>query len=198
MDAELEPFAINHPEAARREKARDWFDRALDYACAIDAGHLTALPGMPYGDDAMTVANEELAWRVGRAEARGISFGVEAHVGSSEPSPAEALAMIRAVPGLTLTLDYTHFAHQGVSDEDVEPMIEYASHFHARGGCKGRLQSSFKENAIDYDRIVTAMCKMNYAGWIGVEYIWIDWERCNECDNLSETILFRNFFRNHA
>jgi len=25
--------------------------------------------------------------------------------------------------------------------------------------------------------------------------VWIDWEHCNECDNLSETILFRNFFR---
>jgi len=106
--------------------------------------------------------------------------------------------MIRAVPGLTLTLDYTHSAHQGVSDKDVEPMIEYASHFHVRGGFKGRLQSSFRENAIDYGRIVTAMCKTNYAGWIGVEYVWIDWKRRNECDNLSETIFFRDFFRNHA
>jgi hypothetical protein len=28
-----------------------------------------------------------------------------------------------------------------------------------------------------------------------VEYVWIDWERCNECDNLSETILFRDYLR---
>ena len=28
-----------------------------------------------------------------------------------------------------------------------------------------------------------------------IEYVWIDWEHCNECDNLSETILFRDFFR---
>ena len=34
-----------------------------------------------------------------------------------------------------------------------------------------------------------------YAGWLGVEYVWIDWERCNECDNLSETILFRDYLR---
>ena len=36
-----------------------------------------------------------------------------------------------------------------------------------------------------------------YAGYIGVEYVWIDWEHCNEVDNLSETILFRDFFRSH-
>jgi hypothetical protein len=34
-----------------------------------------------------------------------------------------------------------------------------------------------------------------YQGWIGIEYIWLDWEHCNECDTLSETIRFRDFFR---
>ena len=47
-------------------------------------------------------------------------------------------------------------------------MVEQASHFHARG-------SRF-----------------------GIEYVWIDWEQCNECDNLSKTILFRDFFRSLA
>ena len=27
---------------------------------------------------------------------------------------------------------------------------------------------------------------------MGIEYVWIDWEHCNEVDNLSETILFRD------
>jgi hypothetical protein len=30
---------------------------------------------------------------------------------------------------------------------------------------------------------------------LGIEYVWIDWEHCNEVDNLSETILWRDFFR---
>ena len=32
----------------------------------------------------------------------------------------------------------------------------------------------------------------NTRGWIGVEYIWIDWEHCNESDNVSETIQLRD------
>jgi hypothetical protein len=32
-------------------------------------------------------------------------------------------------------------------------------------------------------------------GYLGIEYVWIDWEHCNEVDNLSETIRFRGFFR---
>jgi hypothetical protein len=35
----------------------------------------------------------------------------------------------------------------------------------------------------------------NYSGYVGVEYISIDWEHRNEVDNLSETILFRDFIR---
>jgi hypothetical protein len=57
------------------------------------------------------------------------------------------------------------------------------------------LQESFASNTIDYARVYAAMQETDYAGWIGIEYVWIDWEHCNECDNLSETILFRDFLR---
>ena len=45
------------------------------------------------------------------------------------------------------------------------------------------------------DRILRAMKQANYKGYIGVEYVWIDWEHCNEVDNLSETIQMRDYFR---
>jgi sugar phosphate isomerase/epimerase len=99
------------------------------------------------------------------------------------------------VPGLTLTLDYTHFTRLGMPDSAVEPLVKHASHFHVRGARKGRLQAPFKENAIDYARVLRAMRASNYKGYLGVEYVWIDWEHCNESDNLSETILFRDFLR---
>ena len=59
----------------------------------------------------------------------------------------------------------------------------------------GRLQVAFKDNVIDYRRMVEHAGEGDYEGWLGVEYVWIDWEQCNECDNLSETILFRDFLR---
>ena len=98
-------------------------------------------------------------------------------------------------PGLTLTLDYTHFTRIGIADEAIEPLVAHASHFHARAACKGRLQTSLKRNTIDYARVLRAMQASGYRGYVGVEYVWIDWEHCNEVDNLSETILMRDYLR---
>ena len=103
--------------------------------------------------------------------------------------------MVRGVPGLTLTLDYTHFTRIGLLDAEIEPLVAHASHFHVRGARQDRLQASFKDNTIDYARVLDAMRASRYRGYLGIEYVWIDWEHCNESDNLSETILFRDFLR---
>ena len=199
MNPSFIPYAINHPEAARRRRARDSFVRTLDYAAAAGAKHVTTLPGVHFETQARSVSwqrtRDELAWRVAEAERRGIVFGVEAHVGSIAPDPKTALRLVRDVPGLTLTLDYTHFTRVGLPDRASEPLIPYASHFHARGASKGRLQTAFPHNTIDYARVLHLMRKANYRGYVGVEYVWIDWEHCNEVDNLSESIQMRDFLR---
>ena len=199
LDPDFAACAVNHPEAARRDKARDWFRRTLDYAAACHSPHVTALPGVLFDEeaaaDSLQRCYEELAWRVEQSEAAGIVFGVEAHVGSIVPTPDQALQLLAAVARLTLTLDYTHFTRDGVRDTEIEPLVARASHFHARGACEGRLQCSLKDNSIDYGRVVELMESTGYSGYVGIEYVWIDWEHCNQNDNLSETILFRDFFR---
>ncbi len=199
MDPDFRAYAINHADAARRQKARDWFLRALDYANGCGCPHVTALPGVLFDNETVEESlhrcHDELAWRVGEAQKAGIIFGVEAHVGSLAPTPQAAQRLVEAVPGLTLTLDYTHFTRDGIADSEIEPLLEFASHFHARGARGGRLQCSFRENQIDYGRVINVMNQTGYSGFIGVEYVWIDWEHCNEVDNVSETVLFRDFFR---
>ncbi len=101
---------------------------------------------------------------------------------------------MKRVPELTLALDYTHFTRAGIPDSEIEPLLNWASHFHCRGARKGRLQTSFKDNVIDYAGVVRAMRATGYHGRICIEYVWIDWEHCNEVDNLSETIQYRDFF----
>ena len=46
-------------------------------------------------------------------------------------------ALVQNVPGLTLTLDYTHFTRAGLPDSAIEPLVAHASHFHARGARRG-------------------------------------------------------------
>ena len=200
MDPDFVPFAINQPDRARRQKARDWFERTLEYAAWLESPHVTTLPGVYFESDEPKDASwrrsqDELAWRVDRAKQHKLVFGVEAHVGSLAPDPAEALRLVDGVPGLTLTLDYTHFTRLGLPDSAAEPLLKHASHFHVRGARQGRLQCNFKDNTIDYGRVVKLLGALRYSGYLGIEYVWIDWEHCNECDNVSETVLFRDFLR---
>ncbi|HEV3137262.1 MAG TPA: TIM barrel protein [Pirellulales bacterium] len=199
--ADFVSLAPNHPDAKRRRKARDLFLRTLDFAEACQSPHVSALPGVHFDDEPRSASLartcDELAWRAEQANTRRIVFSVEAHVGSIASRPQQALELVKRTPGLTLTLDYTHFTKLGIADERIEPLVAHASHFHARGACKGRLQTSLKNNVIDYAGVLAAMQKVKYAGYVGIEYVWIDWEHCNEVDNLSETILLRDFFRSH-
>ena len=197
LDNDFSKYAINHPLASRRRKAREAFLKFLDYACGVGTKHVTTLPGVTFEDEARSLSwgrcCEELAWRVAETKKRKLTFGVEGHIGSISARPASIERLVEAVDGLTLTLDYTHFTYAGIADKAAEPLVQYASHFHVRGASKKRLQTSFKDNKIDYKRVVKVMRSTGYRGWLGIEYIWMDWEQCNETDNVSETILFRDY-----
>ncbi len=197
MDGDVASYAMNHPQASRRRKARDWFERTLEFASICNSKHITTTPGVFFEGhskaEALARARDELAWRVERAGSYKIILGVEPHIGSIVPRPRSALRFIPTVSGLTYTLDYGHFACKGIPDAEVEPLIAHASHFHVRGACLGWLQSSFEENTIDFARILKVMDETGYRGYLGLEYVWTVWGKCNMVDNLSETILFRDF-----
>ncbi|MBN8788766.1 MAG: sugar phosphate isomerase/epimerase [Terrimonas sp.] len=197
LDNDLAKFAINHPDANKRRFARAQFLKLIEYAQYAQAEHITCLPGMAFPEiespeDSVQRSYEELNWRVEQAGKTNLSFSIEAHVGSPYTKPADVLTLVKSVPGLYITLDYTHFIRNGYSQQETEILLPYANHFHARGAKAGRLQSSVAENIIDYGKIVQQLKAGNFEGWIGLEYIWIKWEQCNEADTLSETILLRD------
>jgi sugar phosphate isomerase/epimerase len=198
----FEENAVNHPDPAVRRRAEEFFYRTLEFAARCNAKHLTLLPGVHFAhetyDDSVKRCAEELAWRTTAAAKSGIAFAVEAHIGSIVPTPAQAKRLLESVPGLTLTLDYTHFTYQGLPDDAIEPLLAYASHFHARGACRGKLQAPLKENTIDYRRVLRAMKGVNYSGFVVLEYVWVDWMGCNQVDNLSETVLLRDLLCSSA
>src|SRR5215813_9679002 len=74
------PYAINHPQASRRRRARDWFLKTLDYAAACGAKHVTTLPGVRFEEepwtDSWARSVAELAWRVEQARHWRIVFSV--------------------------------------------------------------------------------------------------------------------------
>ncbi len=195
----FETIAVNHPDPEERRKSRELFLRMLEFTLRCNAGHMSGLPGMRWDDEPFETSlrrcADELAWRVEQARQIGVVFAVEAHLGSVVPTPQTAMQLVEMTPGLTLTLDYTHFTYQGYDDAQIEPLVRHASHFHARGACKGRLQAPRTENVIDYPRVVREMQRVGYTGYVGVEYVWQEWERNNEVDNVSESIMLRDQLR---
>ena len=189
--------ASNHPDEKVRKKSRERFLETLEFAAECGSKHVSALPGVNFKEepeeDSFKRCCDELLWRCDNAKKHGLVFGVEAHLGSIAQTPEETLRLLQNVPGLTLTLDYTHFTKVGIPDAEIEPLIKYASHFHARGAAKNKLQTGLKENIIDYARVIVVMKETNYSGTIGIEYTWNEWEGCNKTDNVSETILLRDF-----
>jgi sugar phosphate isomerase/epimerase len=198
---DFETLAPNHPDADERAKARALFADALELAARIEAPGMTMLPGISWPgqsvQDSMTRAAEELQWRAERAAHLGLRFSVEPHIGSIVSTPEAVSQLLDLAPGLELTLDYTHFVAQGIPEHRVDPLIARARHFQARGARPGRAQCAMKDSTISYERIVDQMIASGYDGYIAIEYVWIEWEGMNECDNLSETVLLREKLLTH-
>jgi len=195
-DNDFSVYAINHTDKKRRDFARDWYLKTLEYASHLNSKHATVLPGVEISGDYQTDfdrAVDELSWRVEKAQELGITLGIEAHVGSLVQYPKQAEALINKTEGLTLTLDFTHFVRLGVPEADYMGLIPFASHFHARNATPGQIQVVFKENVINYDQVVKRMIETGYPGFVGIEFFWSEWENGNRVDNVSETILLKNY-----
>lgn len=193
--AEPPVAAANDPDPAVRAKNRETLEAMVLFARALGCRHVTGLPGVlhdgvdPRQDWALAV--EETAWRVDCAKNVGLTYAIEPHVGSILPDPETTMKFIGDCPDITLTLDYGHFAYQGMSNESVHPLLPHASHFHARGGANGQLQSTMKDNTIDFEAVLNGLKAAGYDGYLCLEYVYVDWEGCNRTDNVSETLLLK-------
>lgn len=196
LNASFADCALNHPDPNRRAFARESFERTLDYAVAAESDHLTLLPGTTFEGElrsaSLSRSAEELAWRVELAKSAKVRVAVEPHVGSLIDTPRRALALAGQVAGLGFTLDYAHFKRAGFEDSAIEPLTARATHVHARSARPGRLQSSLNWNAIGFKQMLAALHRQGFGGWIALEYVWIEWEHCNEVDVLSESIKLRD------
>lgn len=187
--------ATNAPDKFVRTENRQLFLKMLDFTTHVGSTHMTGLPGVRHkgqsADDDWNRACEETKWRVETAKAKGVVYSIEAHLGSILSDAENTLQFVADCPGLTLTLDYGHFIYLGQSNESVHPLLSHASHFHVRGGARGKLQTLVCENEIDFKTIISKLREIRYSKFVCFEYVYNDWGDCNRTDNVSETILLR-------
>lgn len=196
----MEERAENHPDAGQRRQSRDLFMRTLEFVTLCQASHMTTLPGIHWEteshEDSLKRCSDELAWRAEQTAKVGVVYSVEPHMWSVAPNPVLAKRLVEMTPGLTLTLDYGHYTAQGVCDQEIEGLWQYASHFHARCAMKNKLQTSMANNTICWKGVLEAADRVGYSGFFGLEYVIMDADIVESVDNLSETSLLKNHLQN--
>lgn len=189
----------NHLEPAQRQAGREMMQAVAVFAEALGAPGVTALPGVVFEEEgyeqAIERSAEELAVWVEIAGERGLGMSIEPHNGGCCDTPERTATLLEATPGLTITIDPSHFAYAGFDVEQMLPLLSRTRHVQFRPGSEGVMQSRVAENQIDFGALLSALADHGYDGYVAMEFVWIDAWDCNRVDNLSETILLRDLVR---
>ncbi|RUL88511.1 sugar phosphate isomerase/epimerase family protein [Tautonia sociabilis] len=115
--------------------------------------------GSPLDDEVRRLT--ELAAIAGR---EGLVLSVRTHRETVTADPAAALALCKAVPGLGVTLDPSHYVlgpYAGKNYDELFPFVQNA-HFRDTGKNPGEEQVRIGQGKVDYARIVTILERHGY------------------------------------
>jgi sugar phosphate isomerase/epimerase len=192
----FEELAVNHPDKAVRERSLEYFVAAVSFARRLGVGGLSILPGMPFvgvePDTNLARAVVELERRAQLAGEVGLAVSVEPHYESIAQTPLEALALLERAPSISLTLDYSHFAYQGIDQANVDVLIPRTRHVHLRQAATGSMQLPAAEGAINFPQLLAELAAGGYGGYMCLEYQWEEWLDCRRVDCISETAELRD------
>ncbi len=189
-----------HDEVRRDNRQRFLTMVHVCRECAIPG--ITLLPGVVHPelglDASLDLASTALSELIPVARDGGLRLSIEPHVGSVVATVEPTERLLRMTPGLTLSLDYSHYLAAGETPATIHRLLPYAGHLHARQASVGRVQMSHSNGVLDYADIVHRAVAVGFDGAVAVEYTWQEWERCNEIDVLSESILLRRVLERAA
>lgn len=192
---------VNTPDRATRGANRRRFEGFVEFCRRAECPGITLLPGVVWpelGEErSFELSREALTELVEIGRSAELRVSVEAHLESVVEQPERALALVEAVPGLQLTLDYSHFIAGGVAAERVHPLLPHAGHFHARQAAPGHLQRPRRLGTIDFADIARRLKEVGYAGRLCIEYTWQEWRACNTEDVVSESVMLRDELRSY-
>ncbi|CAB4787902.1 MAG: TIM barrel protein [Actinobacteria bacterium] len=196
---DLSTRAPNNPSQKEVAEAFELFSSICKYASLIGASGVTVLPGIVFDGQTQTQAISQSAKTFKRyvdlANSLDLEVSFEPHDGSCTPSPETAMELVSLVDGLKITLDSAHFEYAGISVSEYTEIFQSVRHVQIRGAKTGVMQAIAEENETDYDLIIKSLVTANYRGGIACEYVWIKGWDCNRVDNVSETVLTRDYFK---
>ena len=185
------------PEARAANEAD--FRRVLAFATAASIPTIFVLPGVCGRGIGREAALERSAASLrpltAMAGDAGVVLTVEPHVGGFLESPGLTLALLDAVPGLKLTLDYAHFACLGFTQGEIDPLAPHAAHVHLRQARPGALQCKLEHGTLNFPAMLATLAGHGYRGRLAIEYVHQGYMDTLHDDVLSETIKMRDLVR---
>jgi sugar phosphate isomerase/epimerase len=151
------------------------YRRQFEAICKL-AKMLTAtcitIPTVPVGSD-MAAEITRLRELASIATTSGITLSIENHVGRLAQDPAVAVALCKAVPGLGLTLDPSHYVNGPHQNKEYGEVFPFVQHVHLRdtGTGPNQMQVQIGQGLIEYSRILAQLQRVNYQRNMSIEII---------------------------
>jgi len=166
---------INHPDPSVRSETRRRFKPLTRFARIVGCPSVMLIPGIVHsslGENASyDLSVVELKELCDIAEDNQIHLNIEPCEPSVVQNPKDAAQICRDVPGLGLTLDYSHFIDPGYVQREIECLHPFARHFHARQAAPGKRVESVGKGTIDFRRVLSLLERDKYDGVVAVEYV---------------------------
>ncbi len=189
-------FSNNSPDPNLLSSIRRTWAGFFRFAAAIGLRGITLSPGCYWPGEPATASFErgadELRWAVAEARGHELHLRIEPHIQSVTWTPELAVEMCHRVPGLSLTIDHSHFTFHGIPYEQIAATHPYGTHWHARQARPGEAQCRFHDGAIPFERIVDDLRTQGYDGIICFEYVHSSWMAQDRVDCVTETIQLRD------
>lgn len=184
---------ITQPDQEARDDNFDMFKSFTRFCKEIGCPGITMSSGIKYEDEGFgfdeiyEISRTELARMVEYSGEYGIDVRPEPHNESVMGTIEHVKSMCEDVPGLKVSLDYSHFMVQGREIGEVHCLIPYAAHVHARQANRKRVQCRMEDGIIDFEAIVKELVRQKYEGNIALEYVCVNYRGCYDLDVITET-----------
>jgi sugar phosphate isomerase/epimerase len=189
----------NAPDFAQREAQLTMFERLIPFAIALGTPGITVSPGIVHADGpehSLARSVPALLRMLKAAEDSDLRVSFEPHMDSVAQRPEQALLLLEAVPGLSVTLDYAHFIYQGIVSREIAPLLEHVAHVHIRQARRGALQTTHNEGALNIPQLLQDLLGAGYRGALTVEYMTtFGWHHMQAISISHETVRTRDALR---